>query len=105
MGWNSWYIHYYRVTGQICEHAADAMIDSGMADFGYSYVNVDDCWMIEPGSQDPRRGGTPRDERGAIRANAEFGDMRALTDYIHAQRTESRALHVTWPAHLPEIYR
>ena len=83
MGWNSWYIHYYRVTAADLRAAADAMIESGMADFGYSYVNVDDCWMIQPGSQDPQRGGEPRDAQGAMRSNAAFGDMRALADYIH----------------------
>jgi alpha-galactosidase len=85
MGWNSWYIHYYRVTADDMRAAADAMIESGMADFGYSYVNIDDCWMVEPGSKNPRRGGAPRDPDGAIRSNADFGDMRALTDYIHAK--------------------
>ena len=28
--------------------AADLMISSGMADVGYSYVNIDDCWMNAP---------------------------------------------------------
>ena len=45
MGWNSWYIHYYRVTEQHMRAAADVMIQSGMADYGYMYVNIDDCWM------------------------------------------------------------
>ena len=31
--------------------AADVMIASGMADFGYQYVNMDDCWMVKPGSR------------------------------------------------------
>ena len=32
MGWNSWYIHYHRVTGPVMRQAADQMIASGMAD-------------------------------------------------------------------------
>ncbi len=24
------------------------MVSSGMADFGYSYVSIDDCWMMKP---------------------------------------------------------
>ncbi len=37
MGWNNWYTHYAQVTGTVIRDAADAMISSGMADFGYEY--------------------------------------------------------------------
>ncbi len=40
MGWNSWYIHYNRVTDSDMRGAADTMISSGMADYGYQYVNI-----------------------------------------------------------------
>ena len=85
MGWNSWYIHYNRVTDADMRAAADAMIDSGMADFGYQYVNIDDCWMVKPDANDPMIAGEPRDATGAIRSNKLFPDMKALTDYIHAK--------------------
>ncbi|HQF13753.1 MAG TPA: NPCBM/NEW2 domain-containing protein [Thermogutta sp.] len=85
MGWNSWYIHYHRVSDADMRAAADAMIDSGMADFGYCYVNIDDCWMVKPGSDDPKLGGPPRDEAGAVRPNGKFPNMKALTDYIHSK--------------------
>jgi alpha-galactosidase len=85
MGWNSWYIHYSRVTDGHMRRAADAMVESGMADFGYQYVNIDDCWMVEPNSEDPMRGGEPRDADGAINSNGYFPDMKALADYIHAK--------------------
>ena len=85
MGWNSWYIHYWRVTDQHMRRAADTMIDSGMADLGYEYVNIDDCWMVKPDSNDPMIGGQPRDADGAIRSNGLFPDMKALADYIHSK--------------------
>ncbi|MHC4541243.1 MAG: putative Ig domain-containing protein [Planctomycetota bacterium] len=85
MGWNSWYIHYSRVTDGHMRRAADAMIESGMADFGYAYVNIDDCWMVKPDSNDPMIGGEPRDDDGAIRSNGHFPDMKALADTIHAK--------------------
>jgi alpha-galactosidase len=84
MGWNSWYIHYSRVSDATMRAAADAMVASGMADFGYSYVNIDDCWMVKPGSDDPLLGGEPRDADGAVRPNGRFPDMAALADHIHA---------------------
>ena len=89
MGWNSWYIHYHRVSDADMRAAADAMIETGMADFGYCYVNIDDCWMVKPGAQDPVLGGPPRDESGAVRPNGKFPNMRALTDYIHAKGLEA----------------
>jgi alpha-galactosidase len=85
MGWNSWYIHYDRVTDEVMRQAADAMVSSGMADYGYMYVNIDDCWMVEPGSDDPELGGEPRDADGAIRSNGRFPDMNGLTEYIHSK--------------------
>jgi len=85
MGWNSWYIHYDRVTGEVMRQAADRMVSSGMADFGYMYVNIDDCWMNKPGHSDPLRAGEARDADGAIRSNGHFPDMKAMTDYIHAK--------------------
>ena len=35
--------------------AADAMVSSGMADVGYQYVNIDDCWMNAETQADPLR--------------------------------------------------
>jgi len=83
MGWNHWYTFYDRVSDQLFRSAADAMISSGMADFGYQYVNIDDCWMMKPGSTDPMLSGSTRDGSGAIKPNGRFPDMKALTAYIH----------------------
>jgi alpha-galactosidase len=85
MGWNSWYIHYSRVTDGHMRRAVDAMIDFGMADFGYQYANIDDCWMVEPNDEDPKRAGKPRDANGAINSNAYFPNMKGLADYIHSK--------------------
>ena len=85
MGWNDWYTHYDHVTDQLVRQAADAMISSGMADYGYQYVNIDDCWMTKPGSDNPELKGEPRDADGAIRPNGRFPDMAALTAYIHTR--------------------
>lgn len=85
MGWNSWYIHYDRVTDRIMREAADQMIATGMADFGYQYVNIDDCWMVKVDSQDPEIGGKTRGDDGRILPNHRFPDMRGMTEYIHAK--------------------
>lgn len=85
MGWNDWYTYYDRVSETVVRQAADAMISSGMADFGYQYVNVDGCWQTKPGAKDADLSGEPRDQQGAIRANGRFPDMQALAAYIHGK--------------------
>ncbi|HEX8984440.1 MAG TPA: putative Ig domain-containing protein [Bryobacteraceae bacterium] len=85
MGWNDWYTHYERITDRLMRQAADALVASGMADFGYQYVNIDDCWAAKPGSADPDLSGEQRDAHGDIRPNRRFPDMRALTAYIHSK--------------------
>ncbi len=78
MGWNSWYIHYNRVTEQHMREAARAMVDSGMADVGYMYVNIDDCWM-------KKRGDEPyRDPHGAVLTNSKFPNIEGMVQSIHA---------------------
>ena len=73
MGWNSWNHFAEAVDDRVVRETADAMVASGMAAAGYTYVNIDDTW--EAG----------RDAQGAIVANAKFPDMKALCDYVHAR--------------------
>jgi alpha-galactosidase len=85
MGYNHWYAHYDRITDKLMQEAADIMVSSGMADVGYQYVNIDDCWMNATENNDPARVGPLRDEQGNILPNSHFPDMKALTGYIHAK--------------------
>jgi alpha-galactosidase len=83
MGWNSWYVWENHVTDKIMRQAADAMVNNGMIDHGYMYVNIDDCWSAKPSSKDSALLVEPRDENGMINSNNRFPDMKAMTDYIH----------------------
>jgi alpha-galactosidase len=83
MGWNHWYAHYGRVTDRLVREAADLMVSSGMADAGYMYVSIDDCWMNTDRSDDSLRFGPFRDTAGDIVPNRHFPDMKALTGHIH----------------------
>ena len=85
MGWNHWYTHYDRITDKLVREAAEVMISSGMADVGYQYVNIDDCWMNAPKNKDPLRVGPLRDGKGEIVPNKHFPDMKGLAEYIHAK--------------------
>jgi alpha-galactosidase len=92
MGWNDWYTHSCRVTESDMRKAAAALIASGMADFGYQYVDIDDCWMRGPGgndgygstADDPAMKPPSRDADGNILSNGRFPDMAGLTAYIHS---------------------
>ena len=84
MGWNDWYTFYDRITEADVRKAAQAMVDSGMADFGYQFVDIDDCWMRKPGSDDPALKAPTRSPDGAILSNGRFPDMAGLTAYVHS---------------------
>ncbi len=84
MGWNDWYSYTRHITDGVVRGAAAKMVSSGMADYGYQYVDIDDCWARQPTSDDPDLKGPTRDAQGNILPNARFPDMRALTAYIHS---------------------
>lgn len=83
MGWSSWYMAYTAISDALIRAQAAALISSGLADHGYSYINIDDGWNINPSSKDPQVNGVPRDQEGDLRPNANFPDMASLTDYLH----------------------
>jgi alpha-galactosidase len=86
MGWNSWYIYYHVVSEAAMRSAADQMIASSMADYGYQYVNIDDCWARQPGLTNNAEVGEPtRAADGQILPNKRFPDMKGMVDYIHAK--------------------
>ncbi len=85
LGWNSWNCFAEAVDDQRVRSAADAMNASGLSQHGWSYINIDDCWEIRPGSPDPMLSGEPRDANGMINTNRKFPDMHALSAYIHGK--------------------
>lgn len=85
MGWNSWNCWACAVSDDKVRMAADAMAASGLIDHGWTYINIDDCWMVQSDTSKPRVGGAPRDANGMINTNAKFPDMKALADYVHAK--------------------
>jgi alpha-galactosidase len=85
LGWNSWNKFAGKVTEADVRGAADAMVNSGLINHDWTYINIDDTWEIKPGSNDPVYSGPARDEQGHILTNKEFPDMKALGDSIHAK--------------------
>ncbi len=85
LGWNSWNCFASAIDQDKVKAAADAMVKSGLINHGWTYINMDDCWEIKPGSTDPKLMGEQRDANGMININKKFTDMKALTDYIHSK--------------------
>lgn len=83
LGWNSWNCFAGDVTADKIKAAADAMVKSGLINHGWTYINIDDCWMIKPGSKDPKLSGEIRDAKGMMQTNKNFPDMKGLSDYVH----------------------
>ncbi len=72
MGWNSWYCHSELVGEDAVRTTAKAMVDTGLIDHGWTYVNIDDCWQGQRGGQ-----------YHAIQPNERFHDMKAMCAYVH----------------------
>ena len=45
MGWSSWNLFRNKINENLIYETAKAIKDSGLADCGYQYVNLDDCWQ------------------------------------------------------------
>ncbi len=73
LGWNSWNVWGPNVDDGKVRAAADALVNSGLAAQGFTYVNIDDAWEGK------------RDANGEITSNDKFPDMKALADYVHAK--------------------
>lgn len=85
MGWSTWYMAYTKISDGLVRSEADAMVSSGLVNYGYSFINIDDGWNIKPSSSDPTIGGAPRNAEGNLRSNRNFPDMKALADYVHSK--------------------
>lgn len=72
LGWNSWNCYGATITQEKIKIQAEAMINSGLKDHGFVYINIDDGWQGD-------RGGP----YNAIQSNSKFPDMQGLCDYVH----------------------
>lgn len=72
MGWNSWNCWGLSVSQEKVMASAQALIDKGLADHGYGYINIDDGWEARERNPD-----------GTIEANEKFPSMKGLADWLH----------------------
>ena len=76
LGWNSWNVFHENINEKQIQEIADAMVNSGLKDAGYIYLNLDDNWMD-----------TKRDAQGNLQNNPKTfpSGMKAIADYVHAK--------------------
>jgi len=76
MGWSSWNLFRHKINEDLIKEIADAMAASGLADCGYKYVNIDDCWQA-----------STRDADGKLQCDKiNFPNgIKALADYVNSK--------------------
>lgn len=85
MGWNSWNCWGHSVSQEKVLSSARALVDKGLADYGWTYINVDDGWQ-------GLRGGP----ENALQPNSKFPDMKAMADEIHAMGLKLGIYSAPW---------
>ncbi|MBQ7957157.1 MAG: alpha-galactosidase [Clostridia bacterium] len=75
MGWSSWNLFKYKINEDLIKEIAVAMKESGLAEAGYRYVNIDDCWQ-----------NSSRDENGKLQADfITFpSGIKKLNEYVNS---------------------
>lgn len=77
MGWNSWNTFGVAINESVVREMADAFVSTGLKDYGYNYLVIDDCWSIKD----------RRDGNGDLIADPEKfpNGIKALADYVHGK--------------------
>ena len=72
MGWNSWNVWGADIDQEKIKAAGEALISSGLADYGWSYVVIDDGWQ-----------GNRMNKNKSLQPNEKFEDLETLIDDVH----------------------
>lgn len=72
MGWNGWNSWSRNIDREKVLASANAMVEKGLKDYGWTYVNIDDAWQ-----------GVRSGPDHALQANAKFPEFKSMIDSIH----------------------
>lgn len=75
MGWSSWNSFSVWISESIIKGQADAMVEKGLSDVGYNYINIDDGFQNGRDSKGNLKWNTSRFPRG----------LKVVADYIHSK--------------------
>lgn len=77
LGWNSWNVFTTDIDENMLKQIADAMVETGMRDMGYQYINIDDFWHAD--SRDSVTG------KPVVDPKKFPSGMKSLADYVHSK--------------------
>lgn len=90
MGFTSWNAFGGDVSQEKMLSTAKKIVELGISEYGYSYINTDSGWQGQYGG-----------EFDAVQPNEKFPDMKAMCDEIHAMGLKcgiySSPMKVCWP--------
>jgi alpha-galactosidase len=73
MGWNGWNSWESDINQEKVLASATALVEKGLKDYGWSYINIDDTWQ-----------GIRTGPDTALQPNEKFPDIKLMVDKIHA---------------------
>jgi alpha-galactosidase len=73
IGWNGWNSWGGKLDREKVIASAEAMVNKGLSNHGWSYINIDDSWQ-------GNRGG----KLNALQPNEKFPEIKEMVDYIHS---------------------
>ena len=85
IGWNGWNSWSREIDQEKVIASADAMVKMGLANHGWTYINIDDAWQGQ-------RGG----KYNAIQPNEKFPEFKKMADYIHGQGLKLGIYSTPW---------
>jgi hypothetical protein len=75
MGWSSWNTYGFQISEQLIMSQTSAMVDKGLKDVGYKYINIDDGFF----------GGRDADGNLLIHPTRFPNGMKKVVDFIHGK--------------------
>ena len=73
MGYTTWTAYVLEASDACIRETAQVLEDSGMAEYGYNYVNIDSSWQDDFD-----------EDKGYVTPNEKFPDMKKLCEDLHA---------------------
>lgn len=73
IGWNGWNAWEAKIDRSKVIASAEAMVQKGLRNHGWSYINIDDTWQGKREGPDT-----------ALQPNEKFNDFKSMVDYIHS---------------------
>lgn len=85
LGWNGWNSWARNIDRQKVVASAGAMVNSGLSDHGWTYINIDDAWQ---GQRDGKY--------NAIQPNEKFPQFQEMIAYIHSLGLKTGIYSTPW---------